>query len=750
MASKDENLLQYTEERETLNLNTLESHLWEAADILRGSIDAADYKNYIFGLLFLKRINDRFEEETWEIAEELTGDDEEPDEDFLEQIRGDRDLHEEFWVPERARWSHIAAQSTDIGATLNKALEAVEDENDTIADRVLTTVDFNDKDRLSDATLEELVTHFSKHRYRNADLEDPDIFGRAYEYLIRQFADDAGKKGGEFYTPREVVQLLVECVDPEPGDRVYDPACGSAGMLIYSAQHIQQKGGEVDDISLYGQEKNLNTWAIGEMNVLLHELQDASLAKGDTFTEPKFVNENGELEVFDKVLANPPWNQKKWNKEWVQNNEPHNRFPYGLPPKNAGDWAWVQLMLSSLGEDGKMAVIFDNGLLFRSGSEGNIREDMLKADLIEAVIALPEDLFYNTSLPGCVLIVNKDKPEHRKEKVQLIYAEDQYLRESGVEIFEDQPNQNRLTSQGVEKLVDTYQSSGEEPHHSRVVPLDEILENGGVLTVPRYIDTLEEEDKVELSQAAQAYENLREKQSEVDKSVQDAIQRVSHASSHEEFSEAQFVSFPADWEMRKIGDVCEISGGSTPKKSNEAYWGGDTLWASPKDFKKEKMIETEDHVTDKGIEERSLTLYDPGPSMIVSRSGILQRKLPVAKIVKPTTVNQDVKVLQPDTDLFDEEFFFRMLQYLSEPIRKTCSKSGTTVESIDTTLLKNYRVPIPPMDTQRRLASEVEDARNTCSEYRGLLEDQIENVSDVEQGIVRELMSGKSRVSDLD
>ena len=571
MPSDDESLLRYTEGGQTLDLDTLESHLWEAADILRGSIDAADYKNYIFGLLFLKRINDRFEEETEEISEQYDVDE--------ETVRNDRDLHEEFWVPDRARWNHIAAQDTDIGAALNKALESVEDENAAIADRVLTSVDFNDKDRLSDSTLDELVTHFSKHRYRNADLEDPDIFGRAYEYLIRQFADDAGKKGGEFYTPREVVQLLVECIDPEPGDRVYDPACGSSGMLIYSAQHVEQGGGDRDDISLYGQEKNLNTWAIGEMNVLLHELQDAKIAKGDTITEPKFITDHGELEVFDRVVANPPWNQKSWSKEWVQENETYNRFPYGLPPKNAGDWAWVQLMLSSLSGEGKMAVIFDNGLLFRSGSEGNIREEMLKDDLIEAVIALPENLFYNTSLPGCVLIVNKDKQEHRKDKVQLIYAEDQYLRESGVQIFKDEPNQNRLKGQGIEKIVDTYLSGGEEPHHSRIVSIEEILENGGVLTVSRYIDTLEEEDKVELSEAAESYNALRQELDGVDASIREAIQRVSDASSYNEFSEAQFVTFPSGWEMKKIGEVCKISGGSTPKKVTKTI-GAATLFGS--------------------------------------------------------------------------------------------------------------------------------------------------------------------------
>jgi len=512
----------------TLDLDTLESHLWEAADILRGSIDAADYKNYIFGLLFLKRINDRFEEETWEIAEELTGDDEEPDEDLLEQIRGDRDLHEEFWVPERARWDHIAAQSSDIGATLNKALEAVEDENDAIADRVLTSVDFNDKDRLSDATLEELVTHFSKHRYRNADLEDPDIFGRAYEYLIRQFADDAGKKGGEFYTPREVVQLLVECVDPEPGDRVYDPACGSGGMLVYSAQHVEDEGGDRDDISLYGQEKNLNTWAIGQMNVLLHELQDATIAKGDTITEPKFVTEHDELEVFDRVVANPPWNDKKWAKDWVQENEPYNRFPYGLPPSNRGDWAWIQLMIASLSEQGKAGIVMDNGTLFRSRSEKKIRKPFLEDDLIEAVIALPENLFYNTGSPGCLLIFNKDKPVEREDKVLFVYAEDQRLRESGIQVYEELSSQNKLRSEGVEYIAESFRTGREEAHHSRLVDMAEIAENDWNLNVPRYIDATEPWEPIDVTSKLEELDKLAEKREQTEAELENYMQELNY------------------------------------------------------------------------------------------------------------------------------------------------------------------------------------------------------------------------------
>ena len=503
----------------TLDLDTLEDHLWEAADILRGSIDSADYKNYIFGLLFLKRVNDRFEEETEEIADEHGID--------QEVVESDRDLHEEFWVPERARWDHITAQESDIGATLNKALEAVEDENDEIAERVLSSIDYNDKGRLGDQVLDKLVTHFSTFRYRNEDLDDPDIFGRAYEYLIRQFADDAGKKGGEFYTPREVVQLIVDCVNPEPGDRVYDPCCGSGGMLIYSAQHVAEDG-SMADLSLYGQERNLNTWAIGQMNMLLHEVRDAAIEKGDTITDPQFVTEHDELAQFDKVVANPMWNQKEWSKEWVQENEPYNRFQYGLPPSNRGDWAWIQLMLASLNETGKMGVVMDNGVLFRSRSEKKIRRPMLEDDLIEAVIALPEKLFYNTDSPGCILIVNKDKPPEREGTVQFIYAEDQELRESGVQMYEELSAQNQLTEEGVAHLAETYRELREEPHHSRVVELAEIEENDWNLNVPRYVDTTEPEEPIDVRETLEELDELEAKRRETDEKLAEYMEALDY------------------------------------------------------------------------------------------------------------------------------------------------------------------------------------------------------------------------------
>ncbi|WP_132056790.1 type I restriction-modification system subunit M [Halorussus amylolyticus] len=504
---------------DTLNLDTLRSHLWEAADIMRGSIDSADYKNYIFGLMFLKRLSDRFEEEAEEYIDQGI------DEDIAYT---DEDLHE-FYIPDRARWDHIREQSTDIGATIQKALEAVENENDTIEERVLTSVDFNDKERLPDDMLDELVTHFDKLNLRNENLDDPDIFGRAYEYLIRQFADDAGKKGGEFYTPREVVQLIVECVDPQPGHRVYDPCCGSGGMLIYSAYHIREHGGRMDQISLYGQERNLNTWAIGEMNMLLHGLPGEEIAKGNTMTEPKFKDPaSGGLMQFDRVIANPMWNQKKWDKEWIEDNEPYNRFPHGLPPKNRGDWAWVQHMLASLNKTGKAGVVMDNGVLFRSRSEGSIRQSVLEDDLVETVIALPENLFYNTSSPGCILILNKDKSEDRKEKVQFIYAEDQELRESGVRVFEELSNQNELTDEGVAYIAETYQQGREENHHSRLVDLDEIEENDWNLNVPRYVDTTEPEEPIDVSEKLRELDELEQERRETDEKLQQYMEELAY------------------------------------------------------------------------------------------------------------------------------------------------------------------------------------------------------------------------------
>jgi len=275
----------------------------------------------------------------------------------------DSDEHE-FFVPKRARWGQLRKKSTDIGAFINKAFEALEEENHRL-EGVLASIDFNDKERLPDKTLDRLMQHFDKYRLRNDDLENPDMLGQAYEYLIAQFADDAGKKGGEFYTPREVVQLLVKILKPKEGMRVYDPTCGSGGMLIESARAVKN----AKNISLYGQEKNLNTWAICKMNMLLHQLE-STVVRGDTIRDPKLLTE-GSISVFDIVIANPPFSLSDWGREEAE-NDGFNRFKYGIPPKSYGDLAFVQHMVASCNVKGRVGVVMPHGVLFRGSAEGKI------------------------------------------------------------------------------------------------------------------------------------------------------------------------------------------------------------------------------------------------------------------------------------------------------------------------------------------------------------------------------------------
>ncbi len=492
-----------------LTLQELESHLWESANILRGSIDSADYKNYIFGLLFLKRMNDVFMENRKEIIEE-----------YGEELADDKDFYtkSKVYVPERARWSEIKKQTEDIGAAINKAFVVLEQDNETL-EGVLTTVDFNDKDRLPDSVLEKLIHHYTDLKLDNDNLADPDILGRAYEYLIRQFADDAGKKGGEFYTPREVVKLLVRILDPEEGQRVYDPCCGSGGMLVYSADHIKgEDENKMENISLFGQERNLNTWSIAKMNMFLHDLYDAQIKRGDTFTEPLFLEDGGKLQQFDRVIANPMWNQD-YDKSDVKESQRYNRFNYGFPPKNKADWAWIQHMLASANREGKVGIVLDNGVLFRSRSESKIRKKILKEDLIEAVIALPSNLFYNTSSPGCILMLNKNKPAYRKDKVIFIYGEEDY---------EEGSSQNFLREKDLEKILDAYHNFEDIENYCRVADMEEIERNDFNLNVPRYVDTTEEEEPVDVEEVLTELDKLDKERDEIESEMMSYLKELGY------------------------------------------------------------------------------------------------------------------------------------------------------------------------------------------------------------------------------
>ena len=481
-----------------MNFDLMKAKVWEAADILRGSIDSADYKNYIFGMLFLKRLSDVFEEEAEKIEKE-TGD--------KDAAWNDPDEHQ-FFVPERARWKNIMKVTHQIGDTLNKACAAIEDQN-SLVEGLLASIDFN-SDRLGetkqrDATLSQLIQHFSKISMRNSSFAEPDMLGRVYEYLIEKFADDAGKKGGEFYTPRKVVQLIVALLEPQEKMRICDPTCGSGGMLIECAHYVQNHGGNQRNLSLYGQEKNIGTWGICKMNMLLHGLPDAKIEKGDTIRDPKLLI-NGQLMLFDRVIANPPFSLDKWGQE-VASEDGFGRFKYGIPPRTKGDFAFVEHMIATLNNEGRMGVVVPHGVLFRGAAEGKIRENILKEDIIETIIGLPTNLFYGTGIPAAVIIINKNKPVERKGKVLVVNASEEY---------QDGKNQNTLRDQDIEKIVRSVKEYKDVERYCRAVSMDEIKENNYNLNISRYVDTSVEEAPIDVQAALKELKEIEFRRKEIE------------------------------------------------------------------------------------------------------------------------------------------------------------------------------------------------------------------------------------------
>jgi type I restriction enzyme M protein len=450
-----------------LTLSLLEQYLAKAAWILKGPVDAADFKIYIFPLLFFKRISDVYDEEYSEALDESEGD---------EQYAKNDEFHR-FMIPDGAHWNDVRSTTENVGSAVKGAFSQIEKANPMFLTGIFGDAPWTNKDKLSDALLNRLMEHYSQYNLSNSNV-DPDMLGQAYEYLIKMFADQTNKKAGEFYTPRSVVRLMGLITDAQSGETIYDPACGTAGMLLECIEHVRLSGGDPRTLKLFGQEKNLTTSTIARMNMFLHNIENFQIERGDTLRNPRFFKDDV-LQVFDIVIANPPFSLKEWGAEiWI--NDVYGRNIAGAPPKSNGDLAWVQHMIKSMKPQcGRVAVVLPHGTLFRKGTEAKIRTALLEMDLLDAVIGLGANIFYGASLSACILIFKARKEAGKNRKVLFIDAAD---------LIRTGRAQNFLDEEHIEKIYQWYSDWTDVKNHVKVATLEDIKQNGYNLNIPLYVE----------------------------------------------------------------------------------------------------------------------------------------------------------------------------------------------------------------------------------------------------------------------
>lgn len=464
-----------------LTLSQLEQYLSKAAWILKGPVDASDFKAYIFPLLFFKRISDVYDEEFRNAMEESGG---EIEYAMLPEMH-------RFEIPEKCHWKDVRETTVNVGLAIESALRGIEQANQAYLYGIFGDAQWSNKNKLSDKLLIDLIEHFSQYSLGNEDV-DSDMLGNAYEYLIKHFADLTNKKAGEFYTPRPVVHLKGLILDPHEGETIYDPACGTGGMLLECVDHLKENNEDYRTLKLFGQEKNLTSSSIARMNMFLHGIEDFEILRGDTLRNPAFFEADG-LQTFDCVIANPPFSLKEWGAEnWA--NDPYGRNIAGVPPKGNGDMAWVQHMVKSMNSTGRMTVVLPHGALFRKGAEGKIRKALLEQDLLEAVIGLGPNVFYGTQLAACIMVFKQNKEPEKKGKVLFVDASDQ------IRIGRAQ---NFLEPEHVQQIYSWYRDFADVENYVKVASKEDLKENDFNLNIPLYVEKIIE-DKLPTVEEAMA------------------------------------------------------------------------------------------------------------------------------------------------------------------------------------------------------------------------------------------------------
>lgn len=452
-----------------ISLEALEKYLWDSAVLLRSKIDAGDYKKYIFPLLFFKRLNDVYDEETQIALEENEGNEEVLDFD---------EIHS-FIIPEGAHWKDVRNKTENIGEAIANAFRAIERENPEQLRGIFGEAPWTNKQRLPDRLLKDLLEHFSSKTLSIANCPEDEL-GNGYEYLIKQFADDSGHTAQEFYTNRTVVHLMTELLKPKSGESIYDPTCGSAGMLISSIAYLKQKGEEWRNVSLYGQEITTLTANIGKMNLFLHGVKDFKIVNDDTLANPAFI-ENDQLKKFNLILANPPYSISQWNRDAFSADK-YGRCYLGLPPQGRADYAFIQHIAKSLNsENGRAAILLPHGVLFRK-EEKQIRENLIKSDIVDCVIGLGPNLFYNSPMEACILILKAKKPANRVGKILFINA---------LDLVERKNAESKLTDEHIRKIASAYFCDDDIGHLSHLATLREIESNDFLLSLPLYVKNID-------------------------------------------------------------------------------------------------------------------------------------------------------------------------------------------------------------------------------------------------------------------
>lgn len=492
--------------------------LWEACDTFRGKIDSSIYKDYVLVMLFIKYLSDTYKEHLEEYTKRY-----ERNQERIERAMS----RERFILDEESTFDYLYSKrnAPEVGAEINKALAKIEEDNPGKLRNVFRNIDFNSEAVLGqardrNAMLRTLLEDFAKLDLRPSMVGENDIIGNAYQFMIERFASDAGKKGGEFFTPSMVSELLARLVKPKENDRIYDPACGSGSLLIRVVNQVPNR-----KVAVYGQERNGQTHSLCMMNMFLHGIDDARIEWGDTLANPLHL-EDGKLMKFQVVVANPPFSLDKWAMGFAGDSDdkfkmeasldPYGRFDWGVPPASKGDYAFVQHMLYSLAENGRMAVILPHGALFRGGSEGRIRKQIIDMNLLDAVIGLPEALFYGTGIPACIMVFKKNRT---KKEILFIDA-------SGEENYEKDKNQNKLREQDIEKIVKAYKNYGTIDKYSYVASYEEIKDNDYNLNIPRYVDTFEEEEPVDMEEVKQNIADIKEELIEVEMKMEKYLEEL--------------------------------------------------------------------------------------------------------------------------------------------------------------------------------------------------------------------------------